>query len=223
MALVLLRVAQGFGVGGEWGGAVLMAVEHAPPGKRGFYGSWPQIGVPAGLLLSTAVFTAFSRLPEEQFLAWGWRVPFLLSIAARRRRPAHPDAHPRDAGVRARQRDAQRKRGSRSSKCSARIRSEVLLAMGARFAENGAFYIYSVFVLVYATQQVKIDRSRSCSTAILFARRVRAGGDSVLRRAVGSARTPAGVSVRRGHDRACSPIRCSGCSTPDRRPWSCWR
>src|SRR6188768_1075041 len=80
VALVLLRVAQGFGVGGEWGGAVLMAVEHAPPGARGFYGSWPQIGVPAGLLLSTAVFTVFSWMPEDQFIAWGWRVPFLLSI-----------------------------------------------------------------------------------------------------------------------------------------------
>src|SRR6188474_1717183 len=80
VALVLLRVAQGFGVGGEWGGAVLMAVEHAPRGARGFYGSWPQIGVPAGLLLSTAVFTVFSWMPEDQFLAWGWRVPFLLSI-----------------------------------------------------------------------------------------------------------------------------------------------
>src|SRR6185295_1373679 len=80
VALVVLRLAQGFGVGGEWGGAVLMAVEHAPPGRRGFYGSWPQIGVPAGLLLSTAVFAQFARLPEEQFLSWGWRVPFLLSI-----------------------------------------------------------------------------------------------------------------------------------------------
>ena len=80
IALVLLRLAQGFGVGGEWGGAVLMAVEHAPPGKRGFYGSWPQIGVPAGLLLANGVFSYFSSLPEEQFLAWGWRVPFLLSI-----------------------------------------------------------------------------------------------------------------------------------------------
>src|SRR5574339_1131449 len=80
VALVVLRLAQGFGVGGEWGGAVLMAVEHAPPGRRGFYGSWPQIGVPAGLALSTAVFAVFSRLPEDQFLSWGWRVPFLLSI-----------------------------------------------------------------------------------------------------------------------------------------------
>src|SRR5678815_5459218 len=77
--LVLLRVAQGFGVGGEWGGAILMAVEHAPPGRRGFYGSWPQIGVPAGLALSTAGFAVFSRLPEDQFLSWGWRVPFLVS------------------------------------------------------------------------------------------------------------------------------------------------
>ena len=57
-----------------------MAVEHAPQRARGFYGSWPQIGVPAGLLLSTAVFAQFARLPEDQFLSWGWRVPFLLSI-----------------------------------------------------------------------------------------------------------------------------------------------
>ena len=63
VALVVLRLAQGFGVGGEWGGAVLMAVEHAPDHARGFYGSWPQIGVPAGLLLSTAAFAQFSRLP----------------------------------------------------------------------------------------------------------------------------------------------------------------
>src|SRR5687768_7639450 len=79
VALVLLRIAQGFGVGGEWGGAVLMAVEHAPPGRRGYYGSWPQIGVPAGLLISTAVFSYFAAMPEAAFLSWGWRVPFLLS------------------------------------------------------------------------------------------------------------------------------------------------
>src|SRR5207253_8508990 len=78
--LVALRVVQGFGVGGEWGGAVLMAVEYAPAGRRGFYGSWPQVGVPAGLLLSTAVFAEIARLPEDQFFAWGWRVPFLVSI-----------------------------------------------------------------------------------------------------------------------------------------------
>src|ERR687893_2886507 len=79
--LVVLRVFQGIGVGGEWGGAVLMAVEHAPPGRRGFFGSWPQMGVPAGLLLANVVFFVSSTaVPEEQFLAWGWRIPFLLSI-----------------------------------------------------------------------------------------------------------------------------------------------
>jgi MFS transporter, MHS family, shikimate and dehydroshikimate transport protein len=157
VALVLLRVAQGFGVGGEWGGAVLMAVEHAPRGARGFYGSWPQIGVPAGLLLSTAVFTAFSWLPEDQFLAWGWRVPFLLSIVlvgiglVIRLRILETPAFLRiktQAGA-ARQPILE---------VLLRYPKQVLLAMGARFAENGAFYIFSVFVLTYATQRANIDR-----------------------------------------------------------------
>src|SRR4029079_17313518 len=76
--LVVLRFVQGFGVGGEWGGAVLMAVEHGHRGRRGLYGSWVQAGVPAGLLLATAIFNLFSLLPEESFLRWGWRVPFLF-------------------------------------------------------------------------------------------------------------------------------------------------
>jgi MFS transporter, MHS family, shikimate and dehydroshikimate transport protein len=78
--LVLLRLVQGFGVGGEWGGAVLTAVEYSTPRKRGLYGSLPQIGVPAGLLLSTLAFLAVGVLPDEAFLAWGWRIPFLVSI-----------------------------------------------------------------------------------------------------------------------------------------------
>jgi MFS family permease len=78
--LVALRLVQGFAVGGEWGGATLMAVEHAPRKSRHFYASWPQLGVPAGFVLSTTVFAVFSSLPEKQFLAWGWRLPFLLSI-----------------------------------------------------------------------------------------------------------------------------------------------
>jgi metabolite-proton symporter len=79
--LILLRLVQGFAVGGEWGGAVLMAVEHAPRNRRGFYGSWPQVGVPAGVVLSNLVFlVSAAALSEEQFAAWGWRVPFLISI-----------------------------------------------------------------------------------------------------------------------------------------------
>ena len=81
MLLVVLRFAQGFGVGGEWGGAALMAVEHAPEHRRGFYGAWPQVGVLAGLLLGTGAYAVLSAtLTDEQFLEWGWRVPFLASV-----------------------------------------------------------------------------------------------------------------------------------------------
>jgi metabolite-proton symporter len=80
--LVALRFIQGLGVGGEWGGAVLIAVEHAPSHRRGFYGSFPQMGVPAGIILSNLVFLSLSKfLTREQFDSWGWRVPFLLSSA----------------------------------------------------------------------------------------------------------------------------------------------
>ena len=78
--LVVLRFAQGIGVGGEWGGAVLMSVEHAPKGRRGFFGAWPQMGVPAGLLLSTGAFALVQAITSEAaFMSWGWRVPFLAS------------------------------------------------------------------------------------------------------------------------------------------------
>jgi len=80
--LLALRFIQGLGVGGEWGGAVLIAVEHAPSHRRGFYGSFPQMGVPDGIILSNLVFLSLSKLlTREQFDSWGWRVPFLLSSA----------------------------------------------------------------------------------------------------------------------------------------------
>ena len=167
--LIVLRVAQGFGVGGEWGGAVLMAVEHAPDGRRGFYGSWPQVGVPAGLVLSTAVFTVFSRLPEDQFLRWGWRVPFLLSallvivgLLIRMRILETPAfAKLKESSAEARQPILE---------VISRYPRQVILAMGARFAENGAFYIYSVFALVYATQQVKMPQQTILYAACLSLR-----------------------------------------------------
>ncbi|MCW3733658.1 MFS transporter, partial [Burkholderia cenocepacia] len=65
----------------EWGGAVLMAIEHAPHGKRGFFGSLPQTGVAPGLILSSLAMAAVSKLPEQDMLSWGWRVPFLASVA----------------------------------------------------------------------------------------------------------------------------------------------
>jgi len=149
--LILLRVAQGFGVGGEWGGAVLMAVEHAPSGRRGFYGSWPQIGVPAGLLLSTVTFGQISRMPEPILLSWGWRIAFLISIVLVavglfiRLAVVEPPVFSKikESGKSARLPILDALRHHPKS---------VLLAMGARLAENGAFYLYTVFVLTYATQ-----------------------------------------------------------------------
>jgi MFS transporter, MHS family, shikimate and dehydroshikimate transport protein len=156
--LVILRIAQGFGVGGEWGGAVLMAIEHAPPGKRGYYGSWPQIGVPAGLLLANLVFSLFAGMDEEAFFSWGWRVPFLISIVLvfiglviRLRILETPTF--------TKLKESRREATQPIIEVLRRYPKQVLLAMGARLAENGAFYIYSVFALVYATQVVHMDRS----------------------------------------------------------------
>src|ERR1700712_2202767 len=79
--LVAMRFLQGMAVGGEWGGAVLMAVEHAPDGRKGFYGSLPQTGVGAGLVLASLAMGLVSKLPEADMLSWGWRLPFLASVA----------------------------------------------------------------------------------------------------------------------------------------------
>ena len=80
LLLVLLRLLQGFGVGGEWGGAVLIATEHASPRRRAVYGSFAQFGVPIGVLTSNLAFLAVAGLSDEAFLSWGWRIPFLLSV-----------------------------------------------------------------------------------------------------------------------------------------------
>jgi len=77
--LVFLRVLQGVGIGGEWGGGVLLAVENAPPGRRAWYSSWPLIGFPLGLMASTLSFAAVATLPTADLMGWGWRIPFLLS------------------------------------------------------------------------------------------------------------------------------------------------
>jgi metabolite-proton symporter len=157
IVLVLLRVIQGFGVGGQWGGAVLMTVEHAPAGQRGFYGSWPQIGVPAGLLTSTIVFRIFSQLPESQFMSWGWRLPFLFSIVLvlvglliRMKILETP--------VFAKVKESRSASRQPVVEVLQKYPKQVLQAAGARCAENGAFYIYSAFMLVYATQHVHISR-----------------------------------------------------------------
>jgi metabolite-proton symporter len=155
--LVALRLIQGFGVGGQWGGAVLMTVEHAPAGRRGFYGSWPQIGVPAGLLTSTIVFRLFSKLPADQFMSWGWRVPFLLSIVLVgiglliRMKILETPSFEKIKQTRSVARQP-------IIEVLRKYPKQVLQAAGMRCAENGAFYIYSAFMLVYATQHAHVDR-----------------------------------------------------------------
>jgi len=156
--LVVLRILQGFGVGGEWGGAVLMAVEHSPEGRRGFYGSWPQMGVPAGLLLGTIALYVFTLLPEDQFLAWGWRIPFLISIVliavglyirlAIEESPAFRRVQQTNTSARMPIVDVLRT-----------YPKQVLIAMGLRVAENGSFYVFSVFVLAYAVDALELSRS----------------------------------------------------------------
>lgn len=155
--LVLMRLVQGFGVGGEWGGAVLMAVEHGHEGKRGLYGSCVQMGVPVGLLLATGVFAIFSRLPDDEFLRWGWRVPFLLGglllaigMFIRLKIMESPIFA-----------EAQKTGGVSKLPIVEVFKKHpknVMLAMGARFAENACFYIFSVFVLSYATDQLGLAK-----------------------------------------------------------------
>lgn len=78
--LIVLRLVQGLGLGGEWGGALLLAVEYSPKEKRGFFGSVPQMGVTIGMLMGTLALSLMTLLPNDAFMTWGWRVPFILSI-----------------------------------------------------------------------------------------------------------------------------------------------
>lgn len=78
--LIICRIIQGLAIGGEWGGALLLAYEYAPAHRRGFFGSVPQMGITVGMLLATLAFSAVSALPDQAFQTWGWRLPFIASI-----------------------------------------------------------------------------------------------------------------------------------------------
>ena len=156
--LVGMRLLQGFGLGGEWGGAVLMAVEHAPANRRGFYGSWPQLGAFVGLLLSTIVFRAVSKMPDSAFLSWGWRVPFLLSfilvaIGIWIRLPVA------ESPVFLKMKKNQKKEVKMPIiEALTKHPKNIFIAMGARFAENGLFYVFTVFSLTYISTYLKVPR-----------------------------------------------------------------
>jgi MFS transporter, MHS family, shikimate and dehydroshikimate transport protein len=156
--LVLLRVVQGLGLGGEWGGAVLMAVEHSPDDQRGLNGSWPQMGVPAGLVLGTGVFALASSFSGDAFATWGWRVPFLLSAllvvvglyirlsvyespAFRRVRESNTEANMPIVDV-------------------LRVYPKnVLLGVGSRIGIDAAFYILAVYTLTHIADNLGLPQS----------------------------------------------------------------
>ncbi|WP_197383652.1 MFS transporter [Mycolicibacterium mengxianglii] len=158
IALVALRLLQGLGVGGEWGGAALLAVEHAPPARRGFYGSWPQMGIPAGLLLSSGAFALVSALPQEDFISWGWRLPFIASsilviiglyIRAKiSEPPAFKEIMEASEQVKRPLVEVLRKHPR-----------DVAVIAGIRFADNVLYYVFATFGLAYMTTQLGLPRS----------------------------------------------------------------
>ncbi|MGP4085542.1 MFS transporter [Streptomyces sp. KR55] len=154
--LVAARFVQGLAVGGQWGGAVLMAVEHAPPGRRAFYGSWPQAGVPAGLVLSAGAFFAVKQLPEEALTTWGWRLPFLASIVLvvvglyiRLQIVESPDF--------------QEVRASRATssfpivEALRHAKKPLVIGIFTQAAANIPFYVVSVFVLSYGPKEIGVS------------------------------------------------------------------
>lgn len=158
--LITLRIIQGFALGGEWGGALLLAYEYAPENRRGLYGSVPQMGVTIGLLLGTAALAAMSKVSQDDFLAWGWRVPFISSVVLvilglwiRGRldeTPAFRDAEERGEITRV--------------PIIETIRDHwrsVLVAVGAKAVDTAPFYVFTTFAVSYATGT--LERSESAA------------------------------------------------------------
>jgi MHS family shikimate/dehydroshikimate transporter-like MFS transporter len=166
--LVTLRIVQGIAVGGEWGGAVLMCVEHASDGRRSIFGSMPQMGTPLGMMLSVGAFALVSRLDEASFMSWGWRLPFLASIvlvgfgfAIRWKISESPDfAHARSHGkVHRIPFIALMRQKSRS----------VVLTAGGRLGEVTLFYIATVYLLSYTSGKLGMARSSVLEVIVVAA------------------------------------------------------
>lgn len=156
--LVCLRLIQGIGLGGEWGGASLMVLEHSPAHRRGFHGSLVQVGFPLGLVSASMVFALVSKMPEADFLAWGWRIPFLISIVLvglgafiRRRVPESPVFE----GLKARNRLAKRP----FFEAVFTNPRTFLIAIGLKISEVSWVYMLTVFVVVYATTKLALPRT----------------------------------------------------------------
>ncbi|AQA03768.1 hypothetical protein BVC93_16545 [Mycobacterium sp. MS1601] len=159
--LVTMRFIQGFAVGGEWGGTTSLIAEHSPNSQRGFYTGLSQSGVSSGFVLSAGVVALVTMLPDEALLSWGWRIPFLLSIALLAiglyirlqvsESPLFQEAQ-----------TAHDRRPQKSSPVFQAIRynpRSMFVAIGARVGETSGAYMIQTFVLVYATTTLGLDRS----------------------------------------------------------------
>ncbi|PLT29847.1 MFS transporter [Peribacillus deserti] len=164
--LVLLRLVQGVGLGGEWGGAILLAVESAPKEKRGFFGSFPAMGIPLGMFLGTISISLMTLLPDEQFLSWGWRIPFVLSALLVviglwiRRGIDETSAY-----------QEEKAKGNMVNiplvETLKHHWKAVLISLGAKCAEVGPFYLFSTFFIGYATDVIGFSRTTTLNVIAL--------------------------------------------------------
>ncbi|MCZ7414992.1 MULTISPECIES: MFS transporter [unclassified Streptomyces] len=174
--LTTLRLVQGFALGGEWGGAVLLVSEHGDARRRGFWASWPQTGAPAGQLLATGVLAALTAtLSDAAFESWGWRVPFLLSgllvlVGLWIRISVDESPVFKAALARAEARKAEDRKAEQPPLLAVLRHHwrDVLVAMGARMAENISYYVITAFILVYVTDQLDLSK-QSALNAVLIA------------------------------------------------------
>ena len=172
LILVVLRLIQGFALGGEWGGAVLIVSEHGDPARRGFWASWPQAGAPGGQLIANGLLALLAAVQsQETFLAWGWRIPFLLSAVlvliglwirlSVEESPVFKEAQARAA--------AEPADSMPILQVLRRYPREVLTAMGARFAENVSYYIFTIVITTYVTTQLKLSSSFALGAVLIGA------------------------------------------------------
>ncbi|MGE7184001.1 MFS transporter [Peribacillus sp. NPDC006672] len=165
--LITLRLVQGLGIGGEWGGALLLAVEYAPAEKRGLFGAIPQMGITIGMLLGTVALSIMTMLPENAFMTWGWRIPFIFSallvffgLWIRKGIDETPSFKKvKESG------EVPKLPIVETLKHYWR---EVLIAVGAKVVETAPFYIFSTFVVSYATSNLGFSRTATL-TAVMIA------------------------------------------------------
>ncbi|WP_030743296.1 MFS transporter [Streptomyces sp. NRRL F-5135] len=172
--LTVLRLIQGFALGGEWGGAVLIVSEHGGDKHRGFWASWPQAGAPGGNLLATGVLALLAAVQsEETFLSWGWRVPFLLSgvlvVIGLWIRVSVSESPVFLAAQAKAEADAARGIKDKPPVVEVFRRSwrEVLGAIGTRFGENISYYILTSFLLVYVTSHLELPKSTALNAVLI--------------------------------------------------------